>query len=95
MAVGLNQAGNAILYNAVPWSHRLVSLKVRSFPKGQVPDHLRGYLFTQGGVSAQCARQTVDKSGAARVQAMNSCMSANLGGRRRPFRVAGIEIGRG
>jgi hypothetical protein len=45
MAVSLLQAGNAILYNSVPWSKRLVSLKVRSFPKGSVPAHLMSFLF--------------------------------------------------
>ena len=80
--IPLNQAGNAILYNSVPWSHRLVSLKTQSFPKGSVPNHLRGYLFEKGGTPATCARETADKSGAARVHAMNSCISARLGKRR-------------
>lgn len=75
MAVSLLQAGNAILYNAVPWSKRLVSLKTRSFPKGAVPGHLIGFLFEKGGDPATCARETADKSGATRVQAMNSCIS--------------------
>lgn len=75
----LTNAGNAILYNAVPWSHRLVSLKTQSFPKGAVPNHLRGYLFKKGGVPAECARETADKSGAARVISMNACVSARKG----------------
>lgn len=75
MAVGLLQAGNAILYNSVPWSRRLVSLKTRSFPKGSVPSHLMSFLFVKGGDPATCARETADKSGATRVQAMNSCIS--------------------
>lgn len=75
MAVSLLQAGNAILYNAVPWSKRLVSLKTRSFPKGAVPAHLMGFLFERGGDPATCARETADKSGATRVHAMNSCIS--------------------
>ena len=75
MAVSLLAAGNAILYNSVPWSHRLVSLKTRSFPKGSVPSHLMSYLFAKGGDPATCARETADKSGATRVQAMNSCIS--------------------
>ena len=78
----LTNAGNAILYNSVPWSHRLVSIKTESFPKGQVPNHLRQYLFQKGGVPADCSRQTAGKSGAARVIAMNSCVSAALGGRK-------------
>ena len=78
MAVSLVAAGNAILYNSVPWSHRLVSLKTRSFPKGSVPRHLISYLFKKGGVPATCARDTADKSGAARVHAMNSCVSMAL-----------------
>ena len=75
MAVGLLQAGNAILYNSVPWSKRLVSLKTRSFPKGAVPAHLMSFLFKKGGDPATCARETADKSGATRVHAMNSCIS--------------------
>lgn len=78
MAVPLTNAGNAIVYNAVPWSHRLFSLKTRSFPKGSVPAHLLDYLFKKGGVPASCARDTADKSGSARVHAMNSCVSMAL-----------------
>ncbi len=78
MAVSLTNAGNAILYNSVPWSKRLVSLKTRSFPKGSVPRHLTPYLFTKGGVPANCARETAGKSGASRVHAMNSCVSTAL-----------------
>jgi hypothetical protein len=74
----LTNAGNAILYNAVPWSHRLVSLKSESFPKGSVPKHLIPFLFKKGGVPATCARETADKSGAARVLSMNSCVSLAL-----------------
>lgn len=81
--IPLTNAGNAILYNAVPWSHRLVSLKTQSFPKGAVPSHLIGFLFKPGGVPAECARKTADKSGAARVQSMNSCVSVALKGHRR------------
>lgn len=75
MAVSLLAAGNAILYNSVPWSRRLVSLKTRSFPKGSVPSHLMGYLFKTGGEPATCARETIGKAGATRVQAMNACIS--------------------
>jgi len=71
----LTNAGNAIIYNSVPWSRRLVSLKTQSFPKGAVPRHLLGYLFKKGGDPATCARETADKSGAARVIAMNACVS--------------------
>lgn len=43
----LTNAGNAILYNSVPWSHRLVSLKTQSFPKGAVPQLLQ--VTIEGG----------------------------------------------
>jgi len=76
--ITLAQAGEAIVYPAVPWSKRLFSLKTRSFPKGSVPRHLVPYLFKKGGVPATCARETTDKSGAARVSAMNACISAAL-----------------
>ena len=76
--IPLNQAGNAILYNSVPWSHRLVSLKTQSFPKGSVPRHLMGHLFKPGGDPATCARETADKRGATRVHAMNACISKKL-----------------
>jgi hypothetical protein len=78
VAVSLVNAGNAILYNSVPWSHRLVSLKTRSFPKGSVPRHLISYLFKAGGVPATCARETAGKSGASRIHSMNACVSAAL-----------------
>lgn len=80
--ISLVEAGNAILYPSVPWSKRLVSLKTRSFPKGSVPGHLLPYLFEKGGVPAGCARETADKAGAARVHAMNSCVSRQLKKRR-------------
>ena len=73
--IPLTAAGTAIIYNSVPWSHRIVSLKTQSFPKGAVPRHLLQYLFKKGGDPATCARETADKSGAARVYAMNSCIS--------------------
>ena len=76
--IPLAAAGNAIVYPAVPWSRRLFSLKTQSFPKGAVPRHLLGFLFKKGGVPATCAKETADKSGAARVQAMNSCVSMAL-----------------
>ena len=76
--IALAAAGNAIVYPAVPWSRRLFSLKTRSFPKGAVPRHLIGFLFKKGGVPASCAKETADKSGAARVVAMNSCVSTAL-----------------
>lgn len=79
----LANAGNAIVYPAVPWSNRLFSLKSQSFPKGAVPPHLTGYLFRKGGDPATCARETIDKRGAARVFAMNSCISALRSGRRK------------
>jgi len=76
--ISLSAAGNAIVYPSVPWSKRLFSLKTRSFPKGSVPRHLAPFLFKKGGVPATCARETADKSGASRVHAMNSCVSAAL-----------------
>jgi len=76
--IPLAAAGNAIVYPSVPWSRRLFSLKTQSFPKGAVPRHLLGFLFKKGGVPATCAKETADKSGAARVQAMNSCVSMAL-----------------
>ena len=76
--ITLAQAGEAIVYNAVPWSKRLFSMKVRSFPKGSVPRHLVQFLFKKGGVPATCARETADKAGAARIHAMNSCVSTAL-----------------
>jgi len=76
--IPLTMAGEAIVYPSVPWSKRLFSLKTRSFPKGSVPRHLMAYLFKKGGVPAKCAAETKGKSGAARVHAMNSCVSAAL-----------------
>ncbi|MBA7664879.1 hypothetical protein ES703_72944 [subsurface metagenome] len=73
--ISLSAAGNAIVYPAVPWSKRLFSLKTRSFPAGAVPRHLLQYLFKKGGDPATCARETADKSGAARVTSMNACIS--------------------
>lgn len=82
MAVSLSAAGNAIIYPSVPWSRRLFSLKTRSFPKGAIPWPLVGMQFEKGGLPARCARDTADKSGAARVHAMNSCVSQALKKRR-------------
>lgn len=76
--IPLTQAGSAILYNSVPWSKRLFSLKTASFPKGAVPRHLVSYLFSKGGTPATCARETANMSGAGRVRAMNACISKTL-----------------
>jgi len=76
--ITLAQAGEAIVYPAVPWSKRLFSLKTRSFPKGSVPRHLIGFLFKKGGVPSTCAKETADKAGAARIHAMNACVSTAL-----------------
>jgi len=73
--IALTEAGNAIVYPAVPWSRRLFSLKTQSFPKGAVPRHMVAYLFKKGGDPATCARETADLSGATRVRGMNSCIS--------------------
>lgn len=73
--IPLSAAGDAIVYPSVPWSRRLFSLKTQSFPKGAVPRHLMAFLFKKGGDPATCARETVDKSGATRVRAMNACIS--------------------
>lgn len=78
MAVSLTSAGNAIVYGAVPWSHRLFNIKTRSFPKGSIPWPLVGMQFAKGGVPAKCAQQTQDLKGAARIHSMNSCVSQAL-----------------
>jgi len=72
----LSEAGKAIVYRSVPWAHSIFSLKRESFPKGAVPKHLEPYLFRKGGIPAECARETADLKGAARVTAMNACVSA-------------------
>ena len=71
----LTEAGNAIVYQSVPWAKHIVSLKTQSFPKGAVPEHLSGFLFTKGGDPATCARETINTAGASRVRGMNSCIS--------------------
>jgi len=73
--IALTEAGNAIIYQSVPWSKNIVSLKTASFPKGAVPRHLLPYLFKPGGDPATCARETVGMAGAARVRGMNACIS--------------------
>lgn len=71
----LAEAGNAIIYQSVPWSKNIISLKTQSFPKGSVPRHLLPYLFKTGGDPATCARETVGLAGANRVRSMNACVS--------------------
>jgi len=71
----LTEAGNAIVYQSVPWARHITSLKTQSFPKGAIPAHLSGYLFKAGGDPATCARETLGKAGATRVRAMNACIS--------------------
>lgn len=78
--ITLSEAGNAIVYRSVPWAHTIFSLKSQSFPKGAVPAHLMGYLFTTEPRS--CAAETAKLSGSARVRAMNSCISKLRKGRR-------------
>ena len=79
----LTDAGNAIVYQSVPWARHIVSLKTQSFPKGAVPPHLSGYLFTKGGDPATCARETINLKGSTRVRSMNACVSKLRGGKRR------------
>ena len=81
VGVRISEAGNAIIYRSVPWAKSPFSLKRESFPKGAVPPHLRPYLFKKGGIPAQCAAETANLKGAARVTAMNACVSAKKGGR--------------
>ena len=73
--IALTEAGNAIIYQSVPWAKHITSLKTQSFPKGSVPGHLLGFLFKPGGDPATCARETADKAGATRVRSMNACIS--------------------
>jgi len=73
--IALTEAGNAIIYQSVPWAHHITSLKTQSFPKGAVPKHLMAYLFKTGGDPATCARETIGLAGANRVRSMNACIS--------------------
>lgn len=77
--IRLSEVGDAIVYNPVPWSRKFPGLKRASFPKGAVPPHLRAHLFKKGGVPSRCASETAKLSGAARVTAMNACVSAAKG----------------
>jgi len=74
--ITLPEMGRAIVYRSVPWAKTPVSLKRESFPKGAVPEHLVKYLFKKGGIPAECARETANLKGTARIQAMNACVSA-------------------
>jgi hypothetical protein len=74
--IRLQEAGKAIVYQSVPWSKHLTSLKTESFPKGAVPPHLVKYLFKAGGLPAECAKKTEGLKGSTRVTAMNACVSA-------------------
>lgn len=76
MAVPLDKIHDAVVYPSVGWAHKLYSMKGRSSPKGTIPKHLAAYLFTKGGIPAECARETAGKKGTARVQEMNACVSA-------------------
>ena len=74
--VSVREAGEAILYQSVPWAKAPISMKKASFPKGSVPKHLAPYLFKKGGIPAICAEETKNLSGASRIRAMNACVSA-------------------
>lgn len=80
--IRITELGQSIAYGSVPWAKKPVSLKRESFPKGSVPPHLRQYLLQRGGDAAACAAETRGLKGAARVQAMNACISARRGRRR-------------
>lgn len=64
------------------WSKGPVIIKRLAFPKGAVPPHLRGYTERFTSVARECARKTAGARGASRVQAMNACISAELGRKR-------------
>lgn len=48
---------------------------------GKVPEKLRSFLFSAGGVPRDCANRTQGMGGVGRVLAMNACVSAALGKR--------------
>lgn len=77
--IRLSEVSDAIAYNPVPWSRKFPTIKTASFPKGAIPPHLREYLFKKGGIPAKCAAETADLAGAARVTAMNACVSREKG----------------
>lgn len=77
-AIPLRDINRAIVYRAPSWSKRQFVLKRESYPKGAVPEHLAKYLFTKGGVTTECAKQTEKLKGTDRINAMNSCVSAKL-----------------
>jgi len=81
--IPLNELNNAIAYKSVPWAKDQISIKRASFPKGKVPEHLRGYTDDLARAARACARETEGLRGSDRVRAMNACVSNRLGGRGR------------
>lgn len=50
----------------------------QSFPDGITPDHLKGYTDDFSDASKECARETSELEGNARVKAMNGCVAQKL-----------------
>ncbi len=80
-AVRVSEAGSAFITKGPPWAKRFGGLKLGRLANepGKVPDALRSFLFSAGGVPRTCADRTRGMSGATRVIAMNSCVSEALG----------------
>jgi len=62
------------------WSKGVIIVKRLAYPKGVTPAHLKGYTekFTVAAKSCAVEPAVRDQKGAARVQAMNACVAAEL-----------------
>lgn len=76
MAIRLTEMGKAIVYTGPEWTKKRYVFRKQE--QGKVPEHLAKYLFTKGGVPAECAEKTKHLTGISRIKEMNSCVSARL-----------------
>lgn len=74
---------NAHPAKGMTWSKSAIIVKRLAFPKGAIPPHLRPYTERFTSAARTCRNAMAGKTGAQKVIAFNSCISAELGGRGR------------
>lgn len=77
-AIPLSKVGQAFFYNSVPWANRALSLKAQDLQLAQ--QRLFPFRFERGGIPADCAAETSNLQGEARVRGMNACVRRLRGG---------------
>ena len=76
----LTDLGKLIVKNApAGMSNKAIVIALQSFPKGVVPEHLKGYTSNFTAAAKECASTVRGMpAGAQKIQAMRACVGAKL-----------------